>query len=209
MEEIPLPITLSIFSAVDLHFFNPEVLISFSVVVLLIVCSAFISGAEVAYFSLSASELDDLGKEKKSSIILKLLKKPNQLLATILIANNFINIAIIVISAYLTSLAISFPKGSPLEFIFQVVIITLLLVLFGEITPKVYANQNAKQFSLNMSKPLLFLSKVFYPLSYLLVSTTNFIDKRLAQSKQKSQLKRLRKPWILLSMKVKRMREKY
>jgi gliding motility-associated protein GldE len=55
-------------------------------------------------------------------------------------------------------------------------------VLFGEITPKVYANQNAKQFSLNMAKPLLFLQKVFYPLGYLLVSSTNFIDKRLAQS---------------------------
>ena len=57
-------------------------------------CSAFLSGAEVAYFSLNASELDDLAKEKKSSVILKLLKKPNQLLATILIANNFINVAI-------------------------------------------------------------------------------------------------------------------
>ena len=174
MEEVPVPIILSIFSGIELHLFNVEVLISFSIVVLLIMCSAFISGAEVAYFSLSASELDDLAKEKKSSVILKLLKKPNQLLATILIANNFINVAIIILAAYLTSLAISFPEGSSLEFIFQVVIITLFLVLFGEITPKVYANQNAKQFSLNMAKPLIFLTKVFYPLSYLLVTTTNF-----------------------------------
>jgi putative hemolysin len=181
LEEVPVPITLSIFSGVELYLFNAEVLISFCIVILLVICSAFISGAEVAYFSLKASELDDLAKENKSSVILKLLKKPNRLLATILIANNFINVAIIVLSAYLTSLAISFPEGSPLEFIFQVVIITLLLVLFGEITPKVYANQNAKKFSLNMAKPLIFLTKVFYPLSYLLVATTNFIDKRLAQ----------------------------
>jgi len=182
LEEIPVPIFLSIVSEVELHFFNVEVLSSFFFVLLLIVCSAFISGAEVAYFSLSASELDDLGKEKESSDILNLLKKPNQLLATILIVNNFINVAIVVFSAHLTSMIFTFPEGSSLELIFQVVIITSLLVLFGEITPKVYANQNAKQFSFNMAKSLLFLQKVFYPLSYLLVSSTNFIDKRLAQS---------------------------
>jgi len=181
LEEVPVPIILSIFSGVELHLFNAEVLTSLVVVLVLIICSAFISGAEVAYFSLSASEMDDLEKEKESSLIMDLLKKPNQLLATILIANNFINVAIVVLSAYLTSLAISFPEGSSLEFIFQVVVITILLVLFGEITPKVYANQNAKQFSANMAKPLLFLRKIFYPLSYLLVTTTNFIDKRLAQ----------------------------
>ena len=182
MEEDPVPIILSVFSGVELHLLNAEVLTSLFVVLVLIICSAFISGAEVAYFSLSSSELDDLEKEKESSVILQLLKKPNQLLATILIANNFINIAIVIFSAHLTSLAISFPEGSPLEFIFQVVVITVLLVLFGEITPKVYANQNAKQFSTNMAKPLLFLQRVFYPLSYLLVTTTNFIDKRLAQT---------------------------
>ena len=193
MEEVPVPIILSIFSGIELHLFNVEVLISFGIVVLLIMCSAFISGAEVAYFSLNASELDDLAKEKKSSVILKLLKKPNQLLATILIANNFINVAIIIFSAYLTSLAISFPEDSSLEFIFQVVIITLLLVLFGEITPKVYANQNAKQFSLNMAKSLIFLTKVFYPLSYLLVATTNFIDKRLAQKQTEVSIEEITK----------------
>ncbi len=181
MEEVPVPIFLSIFSGVELHLLNAEVLTSLFIVLILITCSAFVSGAEVAYFSLSASEIDDLEKEKESSAILKLLKKPNQLLATILIANNFINVAIVIFSSYLTSMAISFPDDSPLEFVFQVVIITGLLVLFGEITPKVYANQNAKQFSANMSKPLLFLQQVFYPLSYLLVTTTNFIDKRLAQ----------------------------
>ena len=78
MEDIPVPIFLSIFSEVELHFFNVEVLSSFFFVLLLIVCSAFISGAEVAYFSLSPSELDDLAKEKESSDILNLLKKPNQ-----------------------------------------------------------------------------------------------------------------------------------
>ena len=110
----------------------------------------------------------------------KLLEKPNELLATILIVNNFINVGIVVISAYLTSIAISFPEGSSLEFVFQIVIITFLLVLLGEIMPKVYANNNAVAFSLTMSKLLIFLKKVVYPLSYLLVTSTNFIDKKLA-----------------------------
>ena len=145
---------------------------------LLIICSAFISGAEVAYFSLDTSDLEEL--EKDGETVLKLLKNPNQLLATILIANNFINVGIIVISAFLTSIAISFPEGSNLEFVFQVIVITSLLVLFGEITPKVYANNNPISFSLKMSKPLVFLEKLFYPLSYILVTTTSFIDKRLA-----------------------------
>ena len=193
MEEVPVPIILSIFSGVELHLFNAEVLTSLAVVFVLIICSAFISGAEVAYFSLSPSELDDLEKEKESSAVLKLLKKPNQLLATILIVNNFINVAIIVLFAYLTSLAISFPEGSSLEFIFQVVIVTVLLVLFGEITPKVYANQNAKQFSINMIKPLVFLQKLFYPLSYLLVTTTNFIDKRLEQKQSEVSVEEITK----------------
>ncbi|MDC0249456.1 gliding motility-associated protein GldE [Flavobacteriales bacterium] len=148
----------------------------FLVILFLLFCSAFVSAAEVAYFSLSPSDLECMQNENVQS----LLKKPNELLATILIANNFINVGIVVISAYLTSIAIVFPVDSNLEFPFQVFIITTLLVLFGEITPKVYANNNAVDFSLRMSKPLLFLRNIFSPLSYLLVTTTSFIDKKLA-----------------------------
>jgi len=176
LEEVPVSLLLSIFSGVELHLFSVDVLLSFIAILLLLIFSAFISGAEVAYFSLTTAELESL----ENHDVQNLLKKPNELLATILIANNFINVGIVVISAYLSSIAISFPVGSSLEFIFQVVVITFLLVLFGEITPKVYANNNAVDFSLRMKKPLLFLKKLFYPLSYVLVTTTNFIDKKLA-----------------------------
>ena len=169
---------MSIFNGIEFHFFNADVFFSFLSVLLLIIFSAFISGAEVAYFSLDTSELEEL--EEDGETVLKLLKKPNQLLATILIANNFINVGIVVISAFLTSIAISFPEGSSLEFVFQVIVITSLLVLFGEITPKIYANNNPISFALKMAKPLVFLEKIFYPLSYILVTTTSFIDKRLA-----------------------------
>ena len=182
MEEVPVSLLLSIFSGIEFNLFSADVLFSFLAIILLIVSSAFISGAEVAYFSLDSSELEEL--ESDGDGVLKLLKKPNELLATILIANNFINVGIVVISAFLTSIAIVFPEGSNLEFIFQVVVITSLLVLFGEITPKVYANNNPKSFAIRMMKPLVLLQKIFYPLSYILVTTTSFIDKRI-EAKQK------------------------
>ena len=141
--------------------------------------SAFVSASEVAYFSLTSAELEEMDNDN----VRQLLQNPNELLATILITNNFINVAIVVISTYLTSIAIWFPEGSSLEFVFQVVIITGLLLLFGEIMPKVYANNNAVAFSLTTNKVLISLKKAVYPLSYLLLASTNFINKKLV-SKQ-------------------------
>ena len=141
--------------------------------------SAFISAAEVAFFSLGSREIEALESEIHQEQVLRLLKKPNLLLATILIANNFIDVAIVILSAYLTSIAIIFPEGSNLEFIFQIVVVTFFLVFFGEITPKIYANNNARIFSVFMAKPLYLIQKITYPISSLLILTTNFIDKRV------------------------------
>ena len=141
--------------------------------------SAFVSASEVAYFSLTSAELEKMDNDNAR----QLLQNPNELLATILITNNFINVAIVVISTYLTSIAIWFPEGSSLEFVFQVVIITGFMLLFGEIMPKVYANNNAVAFSLRTNKVLISLKKAVYPLSYLLLASTNFINKKLV-SKQ-------------------------
>lgn len=160
----------------EFHLFSIDVLFSLLVVVLLLVLSAFISGSEVAYFSLTAADLEQMDNDN----VAQLLQNPNKLLATILIVNNFINVGIVVLSTYLTSIAISFPEGSILEFLFQVVVITVLLLLFGEIMPKVYANNNAVSFSLRMSRVLIILRRVTSPLSQILVACTNFIDKKLA-----------------------------
>ncbi len=167
---------LFVFSSIEFHLLNVNVFLSLLAILLLLVSSAFISGSEVAYFSLTSAELEDIDDEK----VCKLLEKPNELLATILIVNNFINVGIVVISAYFTSIAISFPEDSRLEFVFQIIIIASLLVLLGEIMPKVYANNNPVKFSLRMSKTLTLLKRVVYPLSYLLVKFTNLIDKKLA-----------------------------
>lgn len=167
---------MSIFSGIEFHLLNTDVLWSFLVILLLLVFSAFISASEVAYFSLTSTDLEEMDDNN----VRLLLQEPNQLLATILIVNNFINVGIVVISAYFTSISVSFPKDSSLEFVFQVIIITTLLLLFGEIMPKVYANNKAAAFSLRMSKVLILFKKVVYPLSYLLVNSINLIDKKLA-----------------------------
>jgi CBS domain containing-hemolysin-like protein len=110
LKEDPLPITLNILSQVDIHFFQIENVLIFFLILLLLTFSAFVSGAEISYFSLSMSDLEKLREDNpKNKLIFKLLKSPNHLLATILIANNFINVAIVIISAYLTSISFTFP----------------------------------------------------------------------------------------------------
>ncbi len=188
-----MSIFLSIFQGLEVHLFNIQVLISLIVILILIIFSAFISGSEVAFFSLSSADIEEIRKDKKQIEILQLLEDPNRLLATILIANNFINVAIVILSAFLTSIAITFPDNSSLEFIFQIIIITTLLLLFGEITPKVYANNNAKKFSLMMVRSLKILRKLLSPLSYVLVSTTNSIDKRLEQRQKEVSVEEISK----------------
>ncbi|MBC8265992.1 MAG: gliding motility-associated protein GldE [Flavobacteriales bacterium] len=172
---------MSNFFEIALQPISFDIVLIFLVIIFLLLCSALISGAEVSYFSLTPKDLEQLSedKSKKAKSVLTLLKKPNKLLATILIVNNFINITIIILTTYFTSSIFNFPENSIFEFLIQVVVITFLIVLFGEITPKVYANRNAFWFSKKMSIPLILSSKIFLPLSYLLTSSTAFIDKRL------------------------------
>ncbi|MDP7430677.1 MAG: gliding motility-associated protein GldE, partial [Flavobacteriales bacterium] len=186
MEEEFSPLLLSIFFDITLQPISIGIALNFIVILLMLFCSALISGAEVAYFSLTPNNVKYLNQEKskKALLTLKLLEKPNKLLATILITNNFINIGIIILSTYFTASIFQFPENSIMEFMFQIVVITFVIVLFGEITPKVYANRNALWFSKWMSIPLNLSSKLFSPLSYLLTSSTSFIDKRLKRKKE-------------------------
>ena len=180
MVDDPLPELINIFTQLDFNFLQQEVILSLIVIIILIMCSAFVSGSEVAYFSLSPNDIENKNKNHpQDKVVLKLLQQPNLLLATILIANNFINVAIIVLFAYFSDLAITFPESSSLKFVFDVIIVTSILVLLGEITPKVYANKNALLFSRMMSMPLMFLTKILYPFSFLLLKTTSLIDRKI------------------------------
>ena len=144
----------------------------------LLFCSAMISGSEVAFFSLDASKWEDEKDTTSVTQIKKMLHKPNHLLATILISNNFINVAIIILSTYMTNSLLDYNQYPILGFIIQVVVVTFALLLLGEVIPKVYANQKTLTFAKRMSGPLTVLITLFKPLSQLLVSSTSIIEKR-------------------------------
>ena len=158
-----------------------EEILTFVVLVVLLIVSGLISGSETAFFSLSPTDAERLRlhKSKKKDKVLQLLRKPKKLLATILITNNFINVAIVIISTFFTTFFISETSEAWVVFLIQVVLITSVLLLFGEIIPKILANRKPVEVSLFMAAPLSFLEKFFNPLSSLLVSSTNFIDRRL------------------------------
>lgn len=163
---------------------DPEVvpvIVGFVILTVLLFMSAMISGSEVAFFSLAPADLEELenDKGKTSSVALKLLDKPKDLLAIILIANNFINVGIIILSTYISTLL--FPPGSLSAialFLINVVVITFLLLLFGEVIPKIYATKHGKQLTLLMAKPLNLMGRI-PPFSWLkigLVKGTSVIS---------------------------------
>lgn len=156
------------------------------VVLILLFCSAMVSGSEVAFFSLTPAESQKIESKqsKSSSIALELLRNPEELLANILISNNFINIGIVILSSFVTSNLLDFSGSPVLGFIIQVIIITFMILLFGEIVPKIYAERFSVPFSLMMSYPLRMTSKVFKPLIILLTKSTSFVNKRLSGKKQ-------------------------
>ncbi|MFA5647674.1 MAG: gliding motility-associated protein GldE [Bacteroidales bacterium] len=158
------------------------VIFGFIILIILLALSNLVSGAEAAFFSLSPANLKYIGdnKSKTNSLILELLEKPEQLLASILIANNFINVGIVILSAYLTNIVVDFSQAPILGFVFQVVVITFILLLFGEIIPKVLATSKALPFSRFMSFPLFVIGKLFKPFTYLLVSSTAQMNRRFS-----------------------------
>ncbi|MHA7942721.1 gliding motility-associated protein GldE [Formosa sp. 3Alg 14/1] len=154
----------------------------------LLICSALISGAEVALFSLTVTDIDE-GIENDSKaiqVIAKLLERPKKLLATILVANNFINIGIVILFAYLSDILFSGVTSEVVRFVVEVVLVTFLILLFGEILPKIYASRNKMKFATFMAVPLQVMDFLFAPLSLPMRSITLAIHDKLG--KQKSNL---------------------
>ena len=151
-------------------------------ILILLLMTAVIAGSETAFFSLSAKDIFFLKTKEKGSarVAAQLLEQPKLLLATLLVANNFINIAIVITTNMLIE---SFLKNTALEglvkFLIQVVCVTFLLVLFGEVLPKVYATQNNLRMALFASPYIKILSQIFRPISSVLVSSTKFIENRM------------------------------
>jgi gliding motility-associated protein GldE len=151
--------------------------------IVLLISSALISGTEVAFFSLSQVEIDDLTSKNENDTVVKLMEEPKKLLATILITNNFINILIVLLFASLgEQLLEDFNYsifGVKVRFLIEVVLVTFLILLFGEVLPKVYASRRALRFTSFMSKPVRVLNILLTPLSYPLINLTNVVEKSL------------------------------
>jgi len=163
--------------------FSISILISLLVLLVLLFFSAMISGSEIGFFSLGPQHLDKLNESPSGSskLILKLLERPKRLLATILIANNFVNVAIVILSTYIASQWFNMASFPILAFVIQVIVITALILLLGEILPKMYASVSPVRFSKSMARVLNILIRFFYPFSSLLVKSTSFLDNKLAK----------------------------
>lgn len=170
--------------------FESAFLLKIGVLLLLLLCSALISGAEVAFFGLSPTDINTIEQKKtaKGNIITKLLDRPKKLLATILIANNAINIAVVLlfnvigdtIFSNINYLLFNFIS---VRFLLEVVVATFLILMFGEILPKVYANRNRLSFTHFMAYPLKMLDFLFAPLSLPMRSATIYLNNKLGKYK--------------------------
>lgn len=152
-------------------------IISLVLSILLLFCSAFVSASEVAFFALTPTDIDEFKQSDNKACrrVLQLLEMPERLLATILIANNFVNIVIIILLTYVVNSVFDF-SGSPLLlFLVETVLITFILLVCGEIMPKIYSNQNARSMALKASLPMQMLVTLFSPLGKLLVKTTAIV----------------------------------
>lgn len=150
--------------------------LSLIMILVLLLCSAFISGSEVAYFSLDSAERQKIADptSKENTYLLKNLESPEQLLATLLVANNFISVCIIVLSSLTLNQLFQFPQSSLLAFLFQLVVISLLIILLGKIIPKLYSSKHALRFAAIVSRPLYYLMRLLKPFNSIFISSSFF-----------------------------------
>lgn len=181
MEIEPLTIQL----LMPLLTIDTGLVIQFAVFFVLLLCSALISGSEVALFSLSLTELENLKEEKttQSDLIITLVENPKKLLATVLIANNLVNISIVLISADLCEFLFGGIKKPILKDVMNIGVVTFVLLLCGEILPKIYANRNNLAFSRKVIYVIYTFDKIFTPISLPMKAFTVWIQKFLGKRK--------------------------
>ncbi|MCX6325113.1 MAG: gliding motility-associated protein GldE [Bacteroidia bacterium] len=157
-----------------------KIIIGLLILIILLLGSALMSASEVAYFSFRPEDIEKFktNKSKQSKTAMKLYNNPEKLLSTVLVANNTINIAIVFLAAYLSSRMFDFRTEPLLGFIINAVVITFLLLFFGEVIPKVYASRNHIAVAHLMAYPLTALEKIFHPVTSLLIFSSSFVKKR-------------------------------
>lgn len=163
-----------------LHPITTGTVVALATMIVLLVCSALISGSEIAFFSITPAQKQEMEneKDKQTLRILAALSRPKTLLATILIANNFVNVAIILLSAFIIHQSFEFTYSWE-EILVQIGAVTFVLLLIGEVLPKIYATKNGMKLARLMANPMGWMMFLFSPLSKLMVSMTKIIDKRI------------------------------
>ncbi len=151
--------------------------------IMLLMLSAIASGSETAFFSLLPNDINEMenSDNRAEKLVLELRNKPKQFLATILIFNNLVNVTITIFSTYIMSLMFNLEVNPLWAFIINVIIVTSLLLIFGEMIPKITAAKSARSLATNIAPMIKFLMFFFKPLSSILVHSTSIIDKRLAK----------------------------
>ena len=171
---------ISLLSGAVINIPDFKIIIGLLMLFFLLFASALMSGSEVAFFSFRPDDIEKLknDKSKKAQAALKLYINPEKLLSTVLVANNTINIAIVLLAAFLSSQMFDFSSEPLIGFIINAVAITFLLLLFGEIMPKVYATRNHIKMALLMATPLTVLQKVLKPVTSVLILSSSFVKRR-------------------------------
>ena len=169
-------------SATDVHLTMPSLgaVVAACVAVLLLLGSAFASGSEIAFFSLTRENLNDMAESKsaRDKRVIELLREPEKLLATILIVNDFVNVGVVVLLNFFFMDVLHFSPGTEwLQFLLMTVLLTFLLLLFGEVMPKIYSKSNVVKFARFVSGGFCLLSRLLSPLSRLLVRSTVFAQR--------------------------------
>lgn len=145
--------------------------------------SGFVSGSEIAFFSLNSNQLEEIDGTPKGDAIVRLLKAPERLLATILIANNLVNVTIVILCTY--ALSPLFESLEPwLNFLLQTVILTFLILLFGEIIPKLYSNSNPLRWAKAATGGISLAVKLLNPISSMLVKSSTIVNKVVTRKAQ-------------------------
>ena len=176
----PYASLIALFTSIVFNGIDLPIILELVVLFVLLILSAMVSGSETAFFSLKPNDLAFLKNEtgQGTSLVIRLREMPKTLLATILVANNLINVAIVILASYLTSAMIDFQGNAVIEFLVQVILITSLILLLGEIMPKIYVNKEPLKLALALAPFLNVCVYIFKPLSSLLVASTSFIDNR-------------------------------
>ena len=172
--------SISLFATIDTNLLFGIIAIAF-----LLFCSAMVSAAEVALFSLTQQDLNRLSEEdsSKANRISKLLQRPKKLLATILVANNFSHIGVVIIFSFVGNSLFEAILSPILKFIVEVLLVTFLILLFGEVLPKIYASRNNIRFSKFVANPLLLLDKLLSPISLPMRSVSIYLHEKLGKQK--------------------------